>query len=138
MFGNILVGYDGSEVSARAFRAAVDLAAAFGGRVRVVSVISVPASPLGNVVPVAFEDEQSWVANGLADLVRSVPEGRCAIETDIVFGAPAAALLDVVADRAIDHIVVGRTGKGRVARALLGSVSREIVDRARVAVSVIP
>lgn len=138
MFRHVLVAYDGSQISERAFRAGVEMAQAFGGRVRVVSVIPVPASPLGNVIPVAVEDERAWVANALAELTRSVPAGVCAIETDIVFGAPAAALLDQAREHDVDHIVLGRTGKGAMERVLIGSVSREVANHAKVAVTLVP
>ena len=137
MFQHILVAYDGSEVAERAFRVAVALAHAFNGRVRVVSVCELPPSPL-DALPVAIEDERTWIENGLADLVRSVPASECAVDSEVAFGIPAKVLLDQAVMHAVDHIVLGRTGKGGVARLLLGSVSRDVASRAKVGVTLVP
>lgn len=137
MFQHLLVAYDGSEASERAFRFAVDLAHAFKGRVLVVSVIELPLSQL-DALPVVVEDERTWVTNALAALVRTVPAGHCPVDSELAFGKPANALLEQVALHDVDHIVLGRTGKGAVQRLLLGSVSRQVVDRAKVGVTLVP
>ncbi len=137
MFHHLLVAYDGSDVSKRAFDVAVELARAFKGRLRVVSVIALPPSPL-DALPVVVEDERTWTANALAALVRSVPPSTCAIDSEVVFGAPASALLEQAAAHGVDHIVLGRTGKGAVQRLLLGSVSRDVASGARVGVTLVP
>ena len=137
MFQHILVAYDGSDVSERAFRVAVALAHAFGGRVRVVSVCELPPSPL-DALPVVIEDERTWVENALANLVRSVPPSECAVDSELTFGIPAKILLDQAVAHAVDHIVMGRTGKGGVARLLLGSVSRDVTSRAKVGITLVP
>lgn len=132
MFKNVLAAYDGSEVSARAFRVAVDLAHAFGGRVRVVLVIALP--PI-DALPVASEDERARAADALAELVRSSPK-EVPVESEIAFGVPAAVLLER-AGHGVDHVVLGRTGKGAVHRFLLGSVSRELVSRATTSITLV-
>jgi nucleotide-binding universal stress UspA family protein len=137
MFQHILVAYDGSDVAERAFRVAVALAHAFNGRVRVVSVCELPPSPL-DALPVVIEDERAWIENALADLVRSVPASECAVDSEVAFGIPAKILLDQAAMHAVDHIVLGRTGKGGVARLLLGSVSRDVTSRTKVGVTLVP
>ena len=137
MFQHILVAYDGSDVSERAFRVAVDLARAFNGRVLVVAVIELPPSPL-DALPVVVEDERTWVTNALATLVRSVSAADCPVDSELAFGVPQNVLLDRATAHAVDHIVLGRTGKGALQRFLLGSVSRDIVIRAKVGVTLVP
>jgi nucleotide-binding universal stress UspA family protein len=137
MFKHILVAYDGSDASERAFRVAVALARAFGGRVRVVSVCELPPSPL-DALPVVAEDERAWAGQALAELARSVPASDCAVDSELAFGIPAKVLLDQAVEHAVDHIVIGRTGKGGIARLLLGSVSRDVAGRAKVGVTLVP
>lgn len=137
MFQHILVAYDGSDVSERAFRVAVALARAFNGRIRVVAVCELPPTPL-DALPVVIEDERSWVENALAGLVRSVPPSECSVDSEVAVGVPARVLLDQAATHAVDHIVLGRTGKGGIARLLLGSVSRDVASAAKVGVTLIP
>lgn|SRR5512144_2131578 len=137
MFRHILVGYDGSRPAERAFRAALDLARAFDGRVRVVAVVALPSihPDLGSAL--AIETERDWAANGLADLARSA-SGACPVETDVGYGNPADVLLEIAAAHACDHIVVGRTGKGAVERMLVGSVSSALAHRAPIALTLVP
>ena len=56
---------------------------------------------------------------------------------EVIAGAPAKAIADVAAARKADEIVVGSRGHGR-ARALLGSVSHELIHLATCPVTVIP
>ena len=137
MFSNILVGYDGSKPADRAFRAALDLARAFSGRVRVVSVIALPSIQPDLGCELAIETERDWATNGLADLARSA-SGTVPVETDIGYGNPADVLLETAAAHGCDHIVVGRTGKGAVQRLLVGSVSSALAHRASVSLTLVP
>jgi len=136
MFRNILAAYDGSAASERAFRAAVELAHAFAGRVHVVAVVELPVSTL-DVLPTIVEDEQGRLEGALEALVRSVPTGYCAIDSEVACGLPTSVLLDRAVAHGVDHIVLGRTGKGAMRRLLLGSVSRDIVSLTKTSVTLI-
>jgi nucleotide-binding universal stress UspA family protein len=137
VFQHILIAYDGSKASERAFHVAVALAGAFKGRVRVVSVIGLPAAPI-EAAPVVIEDQSAWIADALATLVSSVSRTTCPVDSEVAYGPPSDALLELAATHAVDHIVLGRTGKGAVERMLLGSVSHDIVHRAKVGVTLVP
>lgn len=136
MFRNILAAYDGSDASERAFRVAVELAHAFAGRVHVVAVVELPISTL-DVLPMIVEDEQRQLESALDVLVHSVPAQHCPIDREIACGLPTSMLLDRAAAHGVDHIVLGRTGKGAVRRLLLGSVSRDIVSLAKIGVTLV-
>ena len=58
-------------------------------------------------------------------------------ETELIGGPPAQAIADVARVRDADEIIVGARGLGRV-RALLGSVSHELLHIADRPVVVIP
>lgn len=136
MFRHLLAAYDGSEMSERAFRTAVELARAFGGRVHLVAVVELPASAF-DMLPVTGEDERIRLEAELEALVRSVPEGWCPIDSEVAYGIPTSVLLDRAAVHGVDHIVLGRTGKGAMQRLLLGSVSRDIVGMAKIGVTLV-
>jgi nucleotide-binding universal stress UspA family protein len=58
-------------------------------------------------------------------------------ETELLDSPPAEAITRVAEARGADEIVIGSRGLGRV-RSALGSVSQEVLHRARVPVVVIP
>lgn len=136
MFAHLLAAYDGSDVSERAFRVAVELARAFGGRVRLLAVVEMPASAF-DVPPAATEDECIRLEAELDALVRAVPQGWCPIECEVAYGIPTAVLLDRAARHGVDHLVLGRTGKGAMRRLLLGSVSRDVVALSKIGVTLV-
>lgn len=62
------------------------------------------------------------------------------VDVQVVIRADGAvpAILEEAEERGVDMIVVGRSGKGATARFLLGSVSRDVAQRAEVPVIVVP
>ena|ERR1700754_2151113 len=132
-----LVGYDGSDTARRAFAFAVDLARLAGGRVRVVNVLQVAeGGPDASVLMMAdCSTERS--AELLAELTSLVPDAQALIDIDIVHGSPGDALLTQVRQHGVDHVVIGHTERGTLARWLLGSVSTDILSKAHVPVTVI-
>lgn len=64
-------------------------------------------------------------------------EHDCEIETALLVGEPASAVVDHAADRGIDRIVVGSHGRTGVSRVLLGSVAERIARRSPVPVTIV-
>jgi nucleotide-binding universal stress UspA family protein len=132
----ILVGYDGSPSSERAFAFAADLSAANGARVLVVTVID-PDVGLTRPNALAFESDAEWAQNDLKALARTRPSLQT-IATQVIGGRAADALLDCAHACSADLIVVGRGGKTAIARLLVGSVSRDLVAHADVPLVLVP
>ena len=132
-----LVGYDGSDTARRAFAFAVELARLAGGRVRVVNVLQVAeGGPDASVLMMADCSTERSAAL-LAELTRLVPDAQALIDVDIVHGSPGDVLLNQVRQHGVDHVVIGHTERGALARWLLGSVSTDILSNAHVPVTVI-
>jgi nucleotide-binding universal stress UspA family protein len=132
-----LVGYDGSDTARRAFAFAVELARLAGGRVRVVNVLQVAeGGPDASVLMMADGSSERSAAL-LAELTSLVPDAQALIDVDIVHGSPGDALLTQVSQHGVDHVVIGHTERGALARWLLGSVSTDILSKAHVPVTVI-
>ncbi|HEY8587587.1 MAG TPA: universal stress protein [Rhodanobacter sp.] len=132
-----LVGYDGSEASRRAFEFAIELARCGGGRVRVVSVLQVTeggaeacAQVMADTGPVRAEELQ-------AELTAIAPEASALVDIEVALGSPGDILLSQIDQHGIDHIVIGHTERGALARWLLGSVSGNVLARAHVPVTVV-
>ncbi|MBW1646071.1 MAG: universal stress protein [Deltaproteobacteria bacterium] len=83
--------------------------------------------------PVTDKDDERWqrIVEQVFLVVRKLArENDIEVETRVMNGDPAASILKLARELDVDVVVIGSTGKGMVARALLGSVSREVVDHA--------
>lgn len=135
----IVVGYDGSEPS----RAAVTVAARRAGHqglVFVVHAYELPPDFLGSPNYDRLLSERKDHGRALLDAMPLTGNDELLdteYETELIGGPPAQAIADVARVRDSDEIVVGARGLGRV-RALLGSVSHELLHVADRPVIVIP
>ena len=137
MVKHSLVAYDGSPESRRAFAFAVDLARCSGSRVRVISVLQVTEGS-GDSVALLMTDSGAQRTQTLLDeLVSLAPDARDVIDVDLIHGSPGDVLIREVAKHQIDHIVIGHTGRGALARFLLGSVTHDVLAHAQVPVTIV-
>jgi nucleotide-binding universal stress UspA family protein len=132
-----LVGYDGSDASRRAFEFAMDLARCNGGRVRVVSVLQVTEGGADTAALMMTDSGTRRVQELLDELATIAPEATSMVDAELVYGSPGDVLLGQVAQHHIDHIVIGHTERGALARWLLGSVSNNVLARSHVPVTVV-
>ena len=131
-----LVGYDGSDAARRAFAFAMELARAVGGRVRVVSVLRVAEG--GDTCALMMTDSGDQRVQELKDELAAIDADAARLaDIEITHGSPGDVLLGQVAQHGIDHIVIGHTERGALARWLLGSVSSNVLARAHVPVTVV-
>jgi nucleotide-binding universal stress UspA family protein len=135
----LVVGYDGSPAA----RLAVAVAARRAGPHGIVWIVHALHPPPGRYEP---DDKARWYAEH-RDRAWAVLDGlllgdaaeltETTYETELVEGPPPAAMLAVARKHDADEIVVGSRGLGGV-RALLGSVSHELLQIADRPVLVIP
>jgi|ThiBio_1000_plan_1041568.scaffolds.fasta_scaffold01674_8 nucleotide-binding universal stress UspA family protein len=132
-----LVGYDGSEASRRAFEFAVELARCGHGRVRVVSVLQVTEGGADACALLMADNGTERARELLEELTAIVPDAAALIDVELTLGSPGDVLLNQVEQHGVDHIVIGHTERGALARWLLGSVSGNVLARAHVPVTVV-
>ncbi|SFI76829.1 universal stress protein [Amycolatopsis sacchari] len=132
----IVVGVDGSPMSAAALRWAVRQAELTGGAVHAVTAWSyLPVLDLGAVQSTAQEMAEAH-RRAQAKFVDAVRVPGVPTRAEVVEGDPADVLL--AAARDADLLVVGRHGHGRLVRALVGSVSAKCLRDATCPVVVLP
>jgi len=134
---NILVGYDESAPAKRALAMAEDIAAQYGARIVLVSVLEpINAPPLQIMYPTeqAISDARRVVE---AEAGRMHAEGR-RVEAFVEVGGPARTLLELAQRLEVDVTVVGRSGKGAVARAVMGSVTTSLLHGTTKPIIVVP
>jgi nucleotide-binding universal stress UspA family protein len=132
-----LVGYDGSPSSRRAVDFAIGLARACGGRVRVVSVLQVTEGSADTCALMMTDPGAKRCAGLLQEVKALAPDADALIDVEVAHGSPGDVLLEQVRRHGIDHIVIGHTERGALARWLLGSVSGDVLERAHVPVTVV-
>jgi nucleotide-binding universal stress UspA family protein len=145
--GSIVVGVDGSDASTEALRWAADEARLRSASLVVVYAwLFVPPQPIGDPGMLAMpagdlpgqldaESEAAQVAldNAVADALGADP--AIDVERKLVEGDAGEVL--VVESRAAELVVVGSHGRSGFKAALLGSVSRHVVDHAACPVVVV-
>ena len=135
---SVVVGYDGSETG----RAAVDEAARLAGpagTLHVVHSYAPPADWLGFPSYQRVLDDHRERGEAIIDalVMTDDPLLKTNFETELVEAPPADALVAAADRHAVDLIVVGSRGLGRL-RATLGSVSHDVLHRADRPVLVVP
>ena len=77
------------------------------------------------------------VESHLGQASRRLTAAGFAVTLETAFGDPAAEILRIAREAPFDAILMGRRGRGGVARLLLGSVSDKVVREAEVPVTVV-
>jgi nucleotide-binding universal stress UspA family protein len=129
MFRKILVAVDGSEQSNAALAIGIDLAQRYGASLCLLHAFAHVSDLLGT-------PQYEYVLEARSALGQQLLEGAQArvgavpVETQLIEGPPAPAILRVAAEDRCDLIVMGSRGHGQLAGLLLGSVSSAVAQRA--------
>ena len=128
-YRNIVVAYDASDGARVALRRAAAIATTDGAALTLVGATSEDSGPAAAVPVPGRHPSPEAVADTRHSLERAIetldPELQA---SPWVVGGPAAkAIIAVANDISADLIVAGCRGRGTVGRALLGSVSTELV-----------
>jgi nucleotide-binding universal stress UspA family protein len=139
MLNRLLIAFDGSEQSYRAFDFALEMHRICGASPEI-TVISVaqPPEPAGMIKMDSLFDSASklyeHLFKGLRDKASKV---NLEIKTEIIVGHPAQEIIKYAAERKTDIIIMGQRGRSKVAKWLLGSVSRRISTYAPCTVAIV-
>lgn len=130
-FNHILVPVDYEPAADAALRVGARLARASKGRLLVVHALPMPIYTMAEV-PIAPIDGR-WVAEECERLrshVRTVVESDGevpAFEVDVRVDTPALRIVQLVAERRVDLIVMGTHGRRGLKHLVLGSVAEQVV-----------
>jgi len=123
MFDELLIAVDGSDCARMAAKHGLELAATYGADVEVVTVYG------GDVERGrATLDDIDDMADGVG----------VTVETELLSGKPAKAIVERAGECGADLIVVGRRGRSGVRARLLGTVTERILRRSPVPVLTVP
>jgi nucleotide-binding universal stress UspA family protein len=135
----VVVGVDGSDPSVAALSWASRYGAATGATVRAVRVWHYPTAaglPPGKTPEPVENEVEGWVRDELSQAVtKANPDSSAQVESKIVYGHPAEALIDE--SRGESLLVLGHRGHGGFAEALTGSIVIHCVNHAACPVVVV-
>jgi nucleotide-binding universal stress UspA family protein len=138
---NILVAWDGSKPSERALAFAEDLAGEYAARLVLVTVLQpLPVGP-GAFVPVDPFPTQKDIDESKQELEGCAKELRARgrnVEVRVQVGETVRTLQELADRFEASVIVAGRSGKGSIARAVLGSVTTALLHNATRPILVVP
>lgn len=136
MFRHILVALDGSDCAHKALDLAVNLAKEQGARCTVCTVVDVVRAA-ASMTFATGDIVNEWIATLNEDArhieraaIEKYANSGVAIETVVLEGSPAAALIDVAKREGADLIVMGSHGRTGLKRLWLGSVAELVVQEA--------
>ncbi len=140
MFRHIVLGVDGSPASLRAAETAGRLALTNRAQLCVVVAFDPVPDVLGSpyweeAVARRMEEAQSVLEMALS---RLPDDADLNVDTEVLQGSPAEAILNVAEEHKADLIVMGVRGQGRLTALLLGSQVQKVLAHAPCPVLVVP
>ncbi|MGP6139420.1 universal stress protein [Jeotgalibaca sp. A127] len=125
-YKNIMVPVDGSEPSIQAFKKAVHIAKRNGANLYLVTVVDKVDNP--EEAEQIERDREGF----FAALEAYAKHENQHVERKVKFGnAKKLIAEELVKDWNIDLIIMGATGKGNIAKMVLGSITKHVTKHAR-------
>jgi len=140
MIKKIVVAFDGSEQSNKAFDFALELTKLCPSAAPEISVLSVaqPPEPIDIVEMDAIIDSATQHYQELFTALKGKSRQRnIEIRTEVVVGHPAEQIVRYAKERNADMIIIGQKGKSQVETWLLGSVSKRVATHAPCNVTIV-
>lgn len=137
----IVIATDGSPQAREAVEYGLELAASEHAKAVLLQVMP-PTDwtrlDRGNALRPLAEEIRLRDAPALIDAAELAVERGVSFTTEVVAGRPADEIVAYADSIGADLIVIGSRGRGAVAGALLGSVSRDVLHESRTPVVVVP
>src|SRR5690242_13173410 len=128
MFRKILVAIDGSQHGRTALDMAVDLAQRYQASLCILHAFPHVSDLLGTPHYEHLLTARSMIGQQLLDSARTQVGDQVTVETELIEGPPAPAILRVAYEERCEMIVIGSRGRSQIAGILLGSVSSAVAQ----------
>lgn len=144
MIRTILVAVDGSEPALRAASLAADLAVKYEAALHLVQVnqplsVTKELEEFARVERMDVATSRDVATRYLLGPAESIAKtaGVRKVSPDVLTGEPAERLLEYAREHAVDLVVLGRRGLGRIRGLLMGSVSSKVSSLAECPVLIV-
>lgn len=133
MLKKILVAFDGSEESYKAFNFAMKLLDEFVSKDKEIVILSVAQPPEHAEIVEAkavIDSATDYYKKEFEKILSIARKHNTEIKTDIAVGHPADQIVRYAEENDFDMIIMGQRGMSKIERWLLGSVSRRVATHA--------
>ena len=137
MINKILVAYDGSKQSEKAYSLALDMASRYSAEMIVLSVASPPEPPVALETEAVLENAAGYYEGRYKTMKESAESMGVAPRFEVRSGHPAEQIVSFADQEGIDAIVMGHRGESFIQRWLLGSVAKRVLSYASCTVIVV-
>jgi nucleotide-binding universal stress UspA family protein len=137
MIKNVLIAFDGSDQSRRAFQFGLEIAGKFQATLLVLGVVRLPEPAISVEIDAMLDRGREHFKEEFDALGKKAESAGVKFETHVAVGHPAEQILRQAEDSHADLIVMGRRGLTRATRWILGSVSERVLRYAHCPVAVI-
>jgi len=139
MSNTVLVAFDGSPLSERALRYALDtFPEATITAIYVIDPVEAVIDVEAGGLPIAqgwYDDAQERAARILDSATELAADRE--VDTVTAVGRPARAILGYARENEVDEVVLGSHGRSGIDRAILGSVAETVARRAKLPVTIV-
>ncbi|GIP52874.1 MULTISPECIES: universal stress protein [Paenibacillus] len=142
LFSKIVAAYDGSKASNKALDKAIDLVKVTpGATLEVLHVFDFPrfyvAEGFAPIPASVNQDFYELAEKTVEEAKNRLEAAGVTAKVEMLQGAPAEGILDYVKKHDSDIIIIGSRGLGGIREFVLGSVSHNVVQHARIPVLVV-
>jgi nucleotide-binding universal stress UspA family protein len=137
MITKILIAYDGSSQSQKAFDFGLEMAGKYGATVTVLSIARPPEPPVDVELQAVLENATDYFESHFTKMkAKAVALG---IEAAFVVraGHPAEQIVHMAEEREMEAIVMGHRGESLIQKWLLGSVAKRVLSYAHCTIIVV-
>jgi len=126
-FKKILIGYDGSPQSDKATESALALAQSLDSKVLLFAVARPPEPATMVEVDAMLDDAREHFEEQFKKIIQRAGAMAVEIQTDIAVGHPVEQIVHRAELDHVDLIVLGRRGKSKFERMLVGSTTEKVL-----------
>ncbi len=136
-FKKLLIGYDGSAQAEKATETALELARSLDAKVLVFAVARPPEPATMVEVDAMLDDAREHFEEQFKKIVERAKGLDVEVQTDIAVGHPVEQIVHRAETDHVDLIVLGRRGKSRWEKMLVGSTAEKVLRYAHCPVMVV-
>lgn len=137
MIAKLLVAYDGSKQSEKAFGMALDIASKYSAKMIVLAVARPPEPPVAVEMKAVLESSTQYYQEHFNRLIEQAAALRIEAAFQVKVGHPAEQIVHVADVEQVDAIVMGHRGETLLQKWLLGSVAKRVLSYAHCTVIIV-